>query len=111
MWIASKYGFYSIVESSLKKGDFMVRARVRNDLENLIKQYDLSAQVIETLDSDYRYRIILSKADVCDLLFSLGSEIDYSNFKGKISQTEDQRDKLHAYHTVWNALYNLQKSS
>jgi hypothetical protein len=111
MWVASKYGFYSIVESSLKKGDFMVRGRIKKDLENLINNYDLKYEIIKTLDSDYRYRIIMPKSAITQLLFQLGEDIDYSNFKGKIAATPDQYEKLDAYHSVWKAMNRLQKPS
>ncbi len=43
MWLATQYGFYSIVQ---KAGDtYFVRARVRQDLVNLVKLLDLEADV------------------------------------------------------------------
>ena len=47
MWIASKYGFYSIVQTRENKEQFMVRARAKKDLENLkINISDFSASNI-----------------------------------------------------------------
>jgi hypothetical protein len=39
MWLMTKHGFYSIVEK--RPGEFHVRARVRQDLENLVARVPL----------------------------------------------------------------------
>ena len=49
MWIASKFGWFSIVK---KTDGWHVRARVRQDLETLIRVGDLCKRwtIIETID-------------------------------------------------------------
>lgn len=107
MWIASKFGWFSIV----KKADgWHVRARVRQDLENLIRAGDLvkAWKIIETPEADYRYRFIVGKVGIGRVFDALNRSIDYPNFKSKISATEDQRDKLYEYGQIWGMMAQLQ---
>lgn len=108
MWLATKFGFYSIVKSSINSDDYMIRGRIRNDLENIRNHCDLEQEVIETSDSDYRYRLIINKTELLDVMTKLGEALDYNNFKGKIGVTTDQKDKLYAYHKVWSIMYEFQ---
>ncbi len=100
MWLMTKHGFYSIVQ----KGDeFHVRSREREDLQNLIKRVPLlDCKVIDTRDGDYVARIITDQATVALIVLFLADTLDYSNFKGKISETPDQRHK--PYHEVWDVM-------
>lgn len=107
MWLCTKHGFFSIVEKL--PGEFHIRARVKRDLENLKALAQIKRMVITTPDADYRYRLVVNKIEVLAALTCLGNEIDYSNFKSKIGQTEDQRDKLGAYHEVWTVMAKVQR--
>ncbi len=101
MWLMTKHGFYSIVQK--KPDEYHVRARERHDLENLVKGVPLpGAAIIDTPDADYACRIIADKATVLAILAFLGESLDYSNFKGKIAATPDQKHK--PYHKVWQVL-------
>ena len=94
MWIFSQEGFFSIV----RKGEhYHVRARRKQDLVNLglcaTKSY---------AGSDYPWRTILPKrAELLMLLEKLGKSVDYPNFKGRIGERLDQRNRLGDYHKVW----------
>jgi hypothetical protein len=102
MWIASKYGFFSIV----KKADgFHVRARVRHDLENLcaaLKWHDDNIKC--ATDADYRYRIITDELGLTFIFGTLENSIDYDNFKTEIASGE-QADKLPVYHRIWTEMH------
>ena len=101
MWLMTKHGFYSIVER--KPGEFHVRGRERQDLENLLDGVPIpAAELFETPDADYRYRIVVDREAVLSILNFLGETLDYSNFKGKIDETPDQKRK--PYHEVWQVL-------
>ena len=101
MWLMTKHGFYSIVER--KPGEFHVRARERQDIENLLKGVPFpDIELFETPDADYGYRLVVGKEDVLVILKFLGETLDYENFKGKIDMTPDQKRK--PYHEVWQVM-------
>ncbi len=107
MWIASKLGWFSIVEK--EKGQFHVRARVRKDLENLIKASRIVSMIQEWPGADYRYRVIVNRKHLHQIYGALESSVDYRNFKSEIAVTPDQCDKLGAYHTIWAQMAALQE--
>ena len=94
MWIFSQDGFYSIVQ---KGEQFHVRARRKQDLVNV----GLSA-IHSYAGSDYPWRTILSsRAELLMLLEKLGQSIDYPNFKERIHERPDQKNRLGEYHKIW----------
>jgi hypothetical protein len=125
MWIASKYGFFSIV---LKDGHYNIRARARADLEALLVQIGAMQSecamdpprtyCIEhwpTADYAWRIRIPVSDDDpphnmLSGLFAILADSIDYPNFKSQIAATPGQRDKLPIYHEIWHLLYDYQEA-
>ena len=110
MWIASKLGFYSIVQKDTD--EWHVRARVRDDLVRLTAAVYLSAEIQEWPAADYRWRVIIRDQDQIRAIFqALAGTIDYSNFKSEIGNRPDQRPKLDAYHTLWANLYAIQRTN
>jgi hypothetical protein len=113
MWLATKYGFYSIVRkrkpSARRLAEYHVRARVRSDLENLLAASDLQREIFEWAATDYRFRFLASEEDIRLLMRCLAENLDYSNFKSQIARTPDQRAKLTAYHKVWEQMARLQR--
>lgn len=110
MWIASKLGFYSIVQK--QPGEWHVRARTKRDLEKLVKMFwvERLADIECWPAADYRWRIILrDRAEVRELFGVLADSVDYPNFKGVIGTLPDQREKLPAYHDLWHGLMRLQR--
>lgn len=109
MWIASKYGFYSIVR---KEGHFHIRARTEGDLAALRATAGLDQFPIETWPSaDYRFRFRIPEQDTDSLgsvFGALASSIDYTNFKSEIARTISQRKKLSAYHEIWHIMAEQQ---
>jgi len=108
MWLATKLGFYSIVQKQPPDdGDaavYHVRARVREDLENLLQVTSLPCEILAWPKADYRYRIVVGQQEVFEIMSALAESIDYDNFKGIIAATASQRHKLDAYHKVWSTL-------
>ena len=88
---------------------FHVRARIRQDLENLLKETGLPSDIQEWPGADYRYRIIVTQPEIDAILSALAGSLDYANFKSKIAATPNQREKLHAYHEVWHTMAHLQR--
>jgi hypothetical protein len=107
MWLATQHGFYSIVQ---KESDlYFVRARVRQDLENLKQLVDLDSEIQEWPDADYRYRIFVNLEDFLEIMVQMTTALDYPNFKGRIYEGEEQSHKLGAYHKVWELMAGLQQ--
>jgi len=106
MWLATQHGFYSIVEKS--PGEFHIRARCRKDLENLVDLSGLDVAIIDTPTGDYAWRIVTGQGEVAKVLASMCNSIDYSNFKHRIHDLPDQRDKASIYSRLWSQLYTFQ---
>jgi hypothetical protein len=109
MWLATKHGFYSIVQKA--PGEFHVRARVRKDLENLLTLVDRALEIQDWPSADYRYRIIVAQRDLSEIMAVLALSLDYPNFKNQIARLPDQRIKLDAFHEIWAILANMQKGN
>ena len=113
MWIASKYGYFSIVK---KDGGWHIRARKAADLELLKKAVggNFGKRVVHlTPDADYCSRIFVqddpSGKSQMDALFStLESSIDYPNFKSEVAKISSQKGKLPYYGKVWGEMMDYQ---
>ena len=111
MWLVTDRGFYSVVDKGDREGYLCVRARVRSDLENLLKLESLAGyadDVIETDNSDYRFRVSITREDWITASSTLAAEIDYPNFKTAVGERQGH-DRAHTYMEVWRALNKLQR--
>jgi hypothetical protein len=100
-------GFFSIVQ---KGGAHHVRARVRQDLEQLVSAAGLEGiEIQEWPEADYRWRILVQPPQVATIFQALAGTIDYSNFKSRIHARPDQADKARAYGRLWGDLLGLQQ--
>ena len=110
MWVFTKNGFLSIVKHRYLPGRLMIRARVRDDLEQFVSLLDEIGgghhRIKETPDGDYGFRVTARKEVVAQALARLTTEIDYDNFKNAIHGDVD-RDS--AYMDVWAAMHRLQE--
>ena len=101
MWLMTKLGFYSIVERD--PGEFHIRSRERQDLENLVGRVPLSGErIFDTPEADYAARIVTDRDTIRSVMEFLADSLDYGNFKGKIDATPDQQHK--PYHEVWGVM-------
>jgi hypothetical protein len=107
MWLATKHGFYSVIQK--EQGIYYVRARVREDLENLLQVSGLEIEVHSWPTADYRFRIIIGSEDLLKVVVALTATLDYPNFKNCVAQQADQRDKLNAYHEIWTTMSDFQR--
>lgn len=106
MWLATKFGFFSIVQ---KGGSYQVRARVRADLEELQKAAGLALVVDDESGTDYPCRIHLDAEQLQSVMRLLGESVDYPNFKDQIARDRRQRARLGIYHQVWALLAQLRR--
>ncbi len=106
MWLATQHGFFSIVQ---KESDlYFIRARVRQDLLNLLEVSGLDLEIQEWQAADYRYRIFVDFETLLEVMVQLTARLDYPNFKGRVYEREDQAHKLGTYHRIWELMSDLQ---
>jgi hypothetical protein len=121
MWLFTQYGFYSVVcardlqggPNRIDPSAVMVRARCRRHIESLQKRFPQFAplEIGDTADTDYRFRIVVSKPVWVEVAQELALEIDYGNFKDRaLSHSGDER-YVHALHDVWAVMERLQRPS
>ena len=79
MWIFNKDGFFSAVEHRDNPDQLMVRARCREDIEQLANKLD--AEVVHTPNADYAYRVTLQKSVFADYMRDAVMDLNYPNFK------------------------------
>jgi hypothetical protein len=106
MWLATQHGFYSIVQKPA--GQFHVRTRCKQDLENIIALAAVDASMHHTTDGDYAWRIVVGQTEVSAIMDALATSIDYSNFKNRIHDMPEQEDKLPAYSQLWSRMLDYQ---
>jgi hypothetical protein len=112
MWICSKLGFFSVVRKP--DGQFHIRARARQDLENLVAALGtgFKCHIHDTHETDpaadYANRIVVRERGWDMFAQVLFNSVDYPNFKGVIAATPDQRDKLGIYSEFHHAMEAFQ---
>lgn len=79
MWIATTFGWVSIVRPD--EDNWYVRARDRRTLEVLGDIAGITSRVHDWPTADYRFRLIVNRAELTNVLLALGARIDYPNFK------------------------------
>lgn len=100
MWVCFSDCYLSIVAKDCAPDELLVRARRDGDIERVFP----GARVSVSLNTDYRCRARIKRADVAAALAARVAAIDYGNFK---DSTRD--DALHsAYMGVWSSLGRLQ---
>lgn len=107
MWLCTKLGFFSIV---LKDTDtFHIRARCREDLDELARVAGTGTPVASHPGSDYPWRILCPTVDLSRFMSALTNSIDYGNFKSAIAANPTQRSKLPAYHDIHHRMVQWQR--
>jgi len=99
----TQHGFFSVIEDK-DPAYLLIRARARQDLENLSGLVTFKAEVTDTDAADYRYSIRLKRGSARRLLAATFDHINYPNFRDAISKTPDQREKIFSYRQIWSTL-------
>jgi hypothetical protein len=107
MWIFTKTGFISAVETRSGSETLTVRARNKKHLKQLASYTQV--QIANSPSGDYPYRVFVTKTEFAGFLASQAFEIDYTNFKAKIS-TQHQFEYLDALHDVWTVMHKVEDS-
>lgn len=113
MWLFTKRGLLSVTRSPRDPSKIQVRARSRRTIEYAWETLDAEGEypdIIETDDSDYRYRFLISPGEWSRLASVLADDVDYGNFKGLIHESaRTDREKIYGMvlHQVWQAGMSL----
>jgi hypothetical protein len=106
MWIVMNDSFVSIVKDREDGLGVVVRARVREDLVSLFGESH-AEDIIETEDSDYRFRLFLDQAYVAAAIENRVMGVDYHNFKDSVKQSW----RKNAYMKIWHIMYDVQENT
>ena len=126
MWIFTLDGFFSGVEHAENNDFIHIRARWREDLENLkaaLRIQRMSATfdyplhdesnalwnimdlaIQETPAADYPYRMNVTRKEWQFYLKKAAEAIDYTNFKNAVHDRGGDADRLDRYFAVWSAM-------
>lgn len=110
MWLFTDIGFFSIVRKpgDEEAGILTIRARVREDLEQLKERYLPSmAAIAEYGGTDYPYRAQANASDLAEALRLIVEKLDYSNFKEEVAAKQGHH-RASVYSRVWHDLLLLQ---
>jgi hypothetical protein len=102
MWLFSQRGFYSIVQHKDHPDTFVVKARIKGDIE----KYWPDAVIERNEAYDYLYRTSLPRDKVIPVITKIVSDINYSSYKGTLEDSERRREH---YVNVWDILVNMQE--
>jgi len=107
MWLVTTIGFFSATISNVD-GSVQIRARDRQDLENLKEKYapELS-DIIETYTADYPFRALCTREEFPSILARIGADVDYSNFKDEVYKKQGEK-RARLYGDVWTTLLALE---
>jgi hypothetical protein len=103
MWIHTQKGFLSIIQPPGETDDkfLLVRARVKGDIEAHFPE----AKVGFTPHRDYRFRSLIPRIRVRDVIAKTVFSIDYDNYKDSITD----RRRREWYSKVWSDMMDMQE--
>lgn len=101
MWIFNLDGFFSVVEKPDDNTMLQIRSRYRQDILRIANKF--GAEVMETPNRDYPYRIYVSKQQWVSYLRESAENIDYTNFKDA-SLEKASIERQNKYHSVWSIM-------
>ncbi len=116
MWLFTKVGFFSVVESAESQpklggfGDVLsIRARCEGDLEKFKAAY--APELTETIqipNRDYPFRAYITKEKFAEAMCRASLDIDYGNFKSMIMNVFGLAREL-LYAEVWSVMNDADK--
>ena len=102
MWLFTQRGFFSIVQHKGNPAVFVVKARVKGDIE----KYWPEAAIERNEFFDYLYRTNLPREQVEPVIAKIVSDINYDSFKGSL----EDKNRYSWYVRVWEVLCMMQES-
>jgi hypothetical protein len=102
MWIVLNNAFLSIVAANDKPDEFMVRARLRGDIEAVFGDV---FEVTSSKARDYRFRALIPRKIVAAVIADQVMAIDYGNFKNSVTDEQRHDD----YFRIWQVMHVAQQ--
>jgi hypothetical protein len=103
MWIMTTKGYFSITVSPVEPDKVQVRSRRKSDLVSLLP----SSNVLTTTESDYPFRVILTRDQLRELMANLADELSYQNFKNEVRRLKPKDSVYLSFlHGVWERWWN-----
>jgi len=118
VWLFTKYGFFSAVcarqgegcrLSPVDRSKIAIRSRYKQHLESLKTRFaDLigDAEIRAFPNSDYEYRIFVSKPSWALIASALAAEVDYDNFKSESEKSQHPAGYIDSLHEIWQVLWS-----
>lgn len=109
MWLATKVGFFSVIQ--WHDGRMAIRARSRTHIAKLRKLTEVDLGKMEvTPGKDYRYRVFCTREQwETEVGPALLATINYGNFKSAVDQTFKTSDPYSkACHSAWSVFGRIQ---
>jgi hypothetical protein len=104
MWVFTQDGFISAVDNNHVPGKLSVRARDKVSLTFLA---DITNQEItQSENSDYPYRVYVTREEFSDFLATHVDALDYSNFKNRVAVSRGSKFAA-ACSKVWSAMLSV----
>lgn len=116
MWLFTKVGFFSVVESAEPQpelggpGDVLsIRARVEGDLDALRAAYAPKlGPTIMIPNRDYPYRAYITKEALAEGMVRMTLDLDYGNFKSMVGKVQGY-ERAHLYSEVWGVMNDAER--
>ena len=105
MWLFTETGFVSVVADAKQKDQMVVRARDKQSLQPLVDEYGV--KILNWKNRDYPHRVLLTRKQFVDWLVQMGEELEYTNYKNRVTQTRGH-EFAHPLHTVWATMLELE---
>lgn len=107
MWLFTTLGFFSVVAHRDDPDTFLIRARVREDLDALRVHHLPDLEIVENAGTDYAFRAFVSREEWEHAAQQLAREIDYPNFKNAVAARQGP-ERAHRYMEIWEVMHRLQ---
>jgi hypothetical protein len=108
MWMFTTTGFYSVVQHHQDPDTLVVRARAKEDLENLFRWTDAKLKIESLEATDYEFRIFMPRSQWEHIVARMINNLDYGNFKDEVAILQG-KERAAVYARVWGVLLALQK--
>lgn len=86
MWTFTETGFTSAVQHRDNSSMLLVRSRDAESLKPLLEKHP-GLSLNKSADSDYPYRVEISKTDYANWLVENTKSLSYPNFKNRVKET------------------------
>lgn len=104
MWIFTQDGFISAVDNGQVPGKLAVRARDKRSLALLAELTD--QDILQLRDTDYPYRVHVTKEEFSDFLLAHVESLTYPNFKNQVYVTRGSKF-AEACGEVWSVMLDV----